>query len=63
MTVRSIKASEPCASTFARLDGAITVARTDNATVLYNLPRDIGDIDSSAGRPGGIAERLRSLFR
>ncbi|SDS75991.1 hypothetical protein [Corynebacterium timonense] len=63
MTVRSIKATEPCAHTVARLDGSITVARTDTSTVLYNLPRDIGELDDKVGKPSWRARLSAALRR
>ncbi|MEX3505495.1 hypothetical protein [Corynebacterium sp. LK2510] len=63
MNVRSIKASEPCARTMASLDDSITVAKTGDSTVLFNLPRNIEDIDSKTTRATGIGGRIRELFR
>lgn len=47
MTVRSINASAACASTVAKLDPSITVAKTGESTMLLNLPRDIEEIDKA----------------
>lgn len=63
MSVRSIKGADPCAHTVARLDGSITVARTEQSTVLYNLPRDIGEIDGKVGKPSWRARLSAALRR
>ena len=47
MTVRSINGPAACASTVAKLDPSITVAKTGENTLLLNLPRSIEDIDQA----------------
>jgi len=61
MSVRSINASEPCARTVASLDDAITVAKTGESTVLFNLPRSIEDIDDKV--TGGEAQHRGLVSR
>lgn len=47
MTVRSINGPAACASTVAKLDPSITVAKTGENTLLLNLPRNIEEIDKA----------------
>lgn len=47
MTVRSMNGPAACASTVAKLDPSITVAKTEENTLLLNLPRKIEEIDKA----------------
>jgi len=47
MTVRSMNGPAACASTVAKLDPGITVAKTGENTLLLNLPRNIEEIDKA----------------
>lgn len=65
MTIRSIHADGACAGTMAKLDRSITVAKSGDATRLYNLPRSIDAIDQATeeqnvrGLLGRIFNRAR----
>ena len=61
MTVRSINGPAACASTVAKLDPSITVAKTGENTLLLNLPRSIEDIDDKVS--GGEAQRRGLVSR
>lgn len=62
MSVRMIHSpSIACAETVAQLDERITVAKTEQATVLLNLPRDIDAIAEKA-KPKSFMQRLRESF-
>lgn len=52
MTIRAVNADKACATTLARLDESITVARTnDNDVLLLNMPRSIDEIEEAFPRP------------
>lgn len=52
MTIRAVNANKACATTLARLDESITIARTDdNNVLLLNMPRSIDEIESAIARP------------
>lgn len=52
MTIRSVNADKACATTLARLDESITVARTtDNDVLLLNMPRSLDEIEQAIERP------------
>lgn len=60
MTIRSIHADGACAGTMAKLDPSITVAKSGDATRLYNLPRSIDELDQATEESGlsGLIGRL-----
>ena len=41
---------------------SISVARTTNATILSNVPRDISEIERQAARHTGFAQFLARVF-
>lgn len=49
MTIRTVNTDTACATTFARLDDSLTVARTEGNTLLLNLPRNIEDLAEVTG--------------
>lgn len=62
MTIRTLdNASPACASTMARLDASITVARTDESTMLLNMPRSI-DEWNEATQSQGMFSKFKNLF-
>ena len=61
MTVRSINGPAACASTAAKLDPSITVARTGENTLLLNLPRNIEDIDKATADTS-LMSRITRFF-
>jgi len=61
MTVRSINGPAACASTVAKLDPSITVARTGENTLLLNLPRNIEDIDKATADTS-LMSRITRFF-
>ncbi|WP_018296547.1 hypothetical protein [Corynebacterium lubricantis] len=64
MTIRSIdNASPACASTMARLDDSITVAHTQESTMLLNMPRSIDEWnDATQSERPGFFSKLKGLF-
>lgn len=61
MTVRSINGPAACASTVAKLDPSITVAKTGENTLLLNLPRSIDEIEKATADKS-FRSRLSRLF-
>ena len=61
MTVRSINGPAACASTVAKLDSSITVAKTGENTLLLNLPRSIEEIDKATADTS-LKARFSRLF-
>ena len=61
MTVRSINGPAACASTVAKLDPSITVAKTGENTLLLNLPRNIEDIDKATADTS-LMSRITRFF-
>ncbi|AWB82828.1 hypothetical protein C3B44_11215 [Corynebacterium yudongzhengii] len=64
MTIRTVNADPACASTLARLDETITVARTEDNLLLLNMPRSIAELAEATKchRRGGFLDSLRNLF-
>ena len=60
MTIRTVNTDTACATTFARLDDSLTVARTEGNTLLLNLPRNIEDLAEVTGatEKKGVFSRL-----
>ena len=61
MTVRSINGPAACASTVAKLDPSITVAKTGENTLLLNLPRSIDEIEKATAEKS-IFSRISRIF-
>lgn len=61
MTVRSINGPAACASTVAKLDPSITVAKTGENTLLLNLPRNIEEIEKATAEKS-IFSRISRIF-
>lgn len=59
MSIKTINADAACVTTFARLDDTPMVARTEDNTLLLNLPRSIDDLAEVTGpRKKGFFSRL-----
>ena len=55
------RSSAACASTVAKLDPSITVAKTGENTLLLNLPRNIEEIDK-ATEDKSLLSRITRFF-
>ena len=60
MTIRTVNTDTACATTFARLDDSLTVAHTEDNTLLLNMPRSIEDLAQAtdAKKHSGFFRRL-----